>query len=241
MKAFYLIALLLPFTAEAINCTSLKTLEKPNGSCSDNGAYLTAGVECLEALEALINAKTGVLSAAMSASNQAYTNDKVNKQTNTFAGTTQDYNMMISTIDSLIKSAKVAKGQVAKYQKSLFYPEEWDAPKEVIGDPDTFFDSHQCYAEPRDALSRVQEELDVHIEDLENAKKAAAQLRANSQGRESKLDEAAGSEGAVANTSGDGGGKKQGASGKSPKGESGVSGQEEDRKKRQETKKILNQ
>lgn len=65
--------------------------------------------------------------------------------------------------DAILSSAKAAKKYVSTYRDDIYYPEDWDAPEELIGDPMDFFDSEKCYAEARDALKKTEETIDRHI------------------------------------------------------------------------------
>lgn len=67
--------------------------------------------------------------------------------------------------ESVLAAAKAAKKQVSAYRDDIYYPEDWDAPEELIGDPVDFFDSQKCYAEARDSLKKAEETIDRYIAD----------------------------------------------------------------------------
>jgi hypothetical protein len=65
--------------------------------------------------------------------------------------------------EEILAAAKSAKKHVSAYRDDIYYPEDWDAPEELIGDPMDFFDSEKCYAEARDSLKKTEEAIDRYI------------------------------------------------------------------------------
>ena len=67
--------------------------------------------------------------------------------------------------EKFLATAKIAKGYISSYRDNIYYPEDWDAPEELIGDPVDFLDSQKCYAEARDSLKKAEETIDHYISD----------------------------------------------------------------------------
>lgn len=67
--------------------------------------------------------------------------------------------------EAIVAAAKAAKKYVSAYRDDIYYPEDWDAPEELIGDPMDFFDSEKCYAEARDSLKKTEEAIDRYIDE----------------------------------------------------------------------------
>lgn len=65
--------------------------------------------------------------------------------------------------EKVLAAAKKAKEYVSSYRDNIYYPEDWDAPQELIGDPIDFFDSEKCYAEARDSLKKTESSIDRYI------------------------------------------------------------------------------
>ncbi|MCB9073048.1 MAG: hypothetical protein H6623_05470 [Bdellovibrionaceae bacterium] len=73
-------------------------------------------------------------------------------------------------IDALIKSAKNAKTSTSEYKKNILYPEDWDAPEEVIGNSADFIDSQPCYSNAKDSIEDDEYSIDAYVDLLTQSK-----------------------------------------------------------------------
>lgn len=181
--AFSLIAFTEPSRAAApkpLACTPVASLDNEEDDCDSNGKYVDAGMACLKALQDRIKAETGTARRQLRSSQNQNIGGGRNSQENTLAGATDGYQISQATLQGLIAAAKIAKANVDSYLGNIYYPEEFDAPREVIGDPEEYLNSEQCYAEPRDLLNDMLDKIDQHIADLEKAKAASAGLESGS-------------------------------------------------------------
>lgn len=124
-----------------VKCTAFEVLDKNTESCEDNSKFLNAGKECLQKLEALISTTTGVAI------------DKIRK------ATPSDFKKKKLSSDQknvLLASARHVKTTLHKYKVNIYYPEDFDAPEEVIGDNSEFVRSQPCYADNLAGLEELE-------------------------------------------------------------------------------------
>lgn len=178
-----------PAAAKSSACSTARDLDKQAESCDDNGLYADAGFDCLEKLESLIQTKAAAAKITLQLSNAAHVGDGKAKQASSFLGSGADYKIAMAALDSMIASAKKARGTVGSYLNNIFFPEEFDAPEELIGDNMEFVKNSRCYAEPKSLIEKTLETIDRHIADLERTKQAAASLGAQSGDRFGKVGE----------------------------------------------------
>ena len=194
MKHAAALALLLLFTsnlaaAKGFTCSTARDLSRNAASCDDNGQYADAGIDCLEKLEKLIATKAAAAKITLQLSNAAHVGGGNAKQATSFLGSDADYKIAMAALDDMIASAKKARRNVDSYLDNIFFPEEFDAPEELIGDNLEFIKGSRCYAEPKGLIEKTVETIDQHIADLQRAKQSAAQLGAQSSDRLGKVGE----------------------------------------------------
>ncbi len=155
--------------AAPFDCVPLQKIEQASGTCADNGKYADVGMHCLDKLEDFIktqNAKAQFLLVQADKNTNA-------AQTGTFAGANASYKIAADAFTEALTAAKRAQWYVTSYISNIYFPEDFDAPREVIGDPVEFLNKSQCYAEPRDILKLILGDISKHISNLEAAKTAA--------------------------------------------------------------------
>lgn len=168
------------------SCTSVSSLDEATTGCEDNAQFTQAGRKCLQSLEDLIAAQTKVAATQLAAAN-AKVNATNNAQNVGLQGARADYAISQQTLANLIASAKEARRNVDGYLNHIYYPEDFDAPAEVIGDPVKFLDANDCYSDNERALKSALDQIDKHIRDLERTKSVAMQHGNVSGARESGL------------------------------------------------------
>lgn len=142
-----LAALLLPAPAFAarLSCVSLDALDKRTEECKDNPQYTKAGQECLKKFEEFIARAAGIPVGSVRHG------EDITKP------------LSSSQKEQINAAGKMAKKRVSDYRDNIYYPEDWDAPEELIGDPMDFFDSEPCYAKARDSLQKAEDKIDVLV------------------------------------------------------------------------------
>lgn len=168
-----------------IPCQIGESLEKDGQDCESNSVFSKAGEACVSSVEKTIKGKSGEVALALAASNLAHTGDGNNAQSSNFTGAAADYAISLAALQDLIRAAKVVRVKVADLPNHIYYPEDFDAPEEVIGNPVEFLDSQDCYNDARTSLERSLKKIDKQIADLEKSYKAAAARGNVSSGRAS--------------------------------------------------------
>ncbi|HEY8278735.1 MAG TPA: hypothetical protein VIH99_03880 [Bdellovibrionota bacterium] len=234
MKILFLCALnILWVTAAQGGCISMKDLDKESVDCNDNGNFVDAGIQCFLGFENLVKKQAGVTAKGMKRSNDKFVNGDRNSQTSGQEGMVSNMNLSVAALDAMIAAGKAARKDIDSYAKNIFFPEEWDAPEEMIGNGLDYLNSSACYAEPRDILNDMVQRTDQYIADLEMARQVATAMKKTSTGRDANLDQMNGMRLPAAATNGPG--AKAVKKGKKPKnGKSTITGVEEDKKKRTE-------
>lgn len=213
------------------SCVTADSIDDGQGDCEVNQKFSTAGLECLQTLEAAIQARSKVANAQMNASNIANTVTKGNAQNHTFQGGGANYDISQQALAELINAAKVARATVSGQMDHLYYPEDFDAPQEVIGDPMEFLTNTSCYGENEKILKDAVKRIDQHIADLQKAKVASAQRENINIQNDNKGQGSIGS-GPILKS---GNAQGSGVSGQDPKEiQSGVSGMEKQKKREQQ-------
>lgn len=229
--ALILFALLLqaPAAQAAISCRSTSAIDAQAQTCEDNESFADAGVECLENLQELVNKKAKEAAAAMGAANTKNVGDEVNKQTNTFQGSLEDYQISQDALNQLLLDAQATKAMVAEYLKDLYLPDGFEIVENTDNDIDGFVSQFPCFAENEETLKWVGEDVDKIISDLTKAKNAAAKKGGTSESRHGSMDSDPASGPKAKATKGKGGSTGQ-RSGKSQRSTSDVTGVEQDMK-----------
>lgn len=231
MRFLILLALFWSMPAPAavsIICHSVKDLSERTEDCEDNKYFAKAGADCMRAFDRAVKEQSDVVAKLLQASNQEQIDQAGNAQHHTFGGSASDYKIAVNNLNMLIVAAKIARATVDGYLNSIYYPEDFDAPPEVIGDPMEYLDNSACYAENEKSLKGILRDMDKKIVDLEKAKAAAAAMGKTSSGRQSQTDSLTND----ANV----GAKEQGKAQAAPKGKAGsakstITGVEENKKK----------
>lgn len=166
-----------PLSANALvklACPTTESFEEDVKECEDNGKIAQAGIDCTTSLEKAIQEQSAVAAKAMSASNTKIVDKGGNAQTHNFAGSGADYAITQATLAELIAAAKKARNQVEDYHMNIYYPEDFDAPEEMIGDPEEFIAESECFGENKRGLMGLVDKIDRHIADLEKTKALAS-------------------------------------------------------------------
>lgn len=135
-----------------VKCQSLKALDKISGECNDNINYVNAGKECLKNLEAFIFSQTKL---------------SVNKVRELSAKTELDSKV----VRKVIRESKSVFDVIKAYRLNIFYPEDWDAPEELIGDGEAFLNSQRCYSQANNSLKSNEETVTLYIKKFSDLKK----------------------------------------------------------------------
>jgi hypothetical protein len=184
--------LLLAFSGAArAGCIPLGKLDNEEDDCLNNGKYVESAISCFVDFESLVKAKAGVAAGQLEQSNAAHLANGKNSQANGEAGGASDYKIAVATLDGLIAAGKAARSSIDSYSKNIYFPEDFDAPPEVIGDPMGYLDSSPCYAEPRDMLQDMLQRADLYIADLERSRQAALAMLGTTSSRDTQLGAAA--------------------------------------------------
>lgn len=162
-------------------CRGLAGLKENAESCRDNKTFGQAGLDCYNALQRAIQARAAAAKAQMAASNVAKIDNAGNQQNHNFQGAHADYGISQDALTELIANARLAHGSVDGYLNNIIFPEDFDAPEELIGDMFEFIDSEPCYNENRLGLEDLKKRIEKNIKELEAAK-AASLARANVSG-----------------------------------------------------------
>lgn len=174
----------------ALACPSLSSLDSEEDNCTDNGKYVDAGIGCFLEFEGMVKKDAGEAFVKMSQSNKKHVGGKANSQASGMAGATADLKISEATLDMLIAAGKIAQKSLDGYSRNIYFPEEWDAPEELIGNGLDYLNSSACYAEPRDMLQDMKDRTDRYVKDLEKAKKAVVAMKGVTDSRDQNLDSA---------------------------------------------------
>lgn len=235
MKFIYMMLTCLAFSfsparAAVFACPGLAGLKEEAKSCKDNASFGQAGLDCLKNLEKAIQARAAAAQKEMAASNALKVDKAGNAQTHNFQGATADYSISQDALSELIANAKVAHVSVHGYLNNIIYPEDFDAPEDIIGDMIEFLDANPCYNDNRLGLEGVKKKIESHIKELEVAKLASLGRGTTSGNRNSN-------QGSIIATKNQGGNTGNGSVMPVPQGTSrnpasSITGVEDDAKKR---------
>ncbi len=237
MKAsmFFLFAMLTPsaWAGITITCQPPEAIEEAGaGDCFDNGQFGESAIACFRDLERVVKARTKQAQGELAASNALH-NAMGNAQNQNFAGSEADYAISQAALSELLSASKFVRKRVDSYLDHLYYPTDWDAPEELIGDPAEYIEGEDCYAENAEGIKGIVKKIDGYIDQFEKAKLASKQRGTTSGGRE-------GMQNSIGSGSVQGGKMSQGApaknkrvpSGKSSNGSSDITGVKQDKEKR---------
>lgn len=145
-------------------CIDGEKLSKHVKSCTQNDVYVNAAENCLARLEKLVDTESKVLDALLKG-------PKGENQNKNLTTANKDYKTAISSLDFLLSEADRAADEVDDYQDYKILPEDYDAPD--IADPDAYLENFDCYADTRDSIDSVLEDVAEIKEELEEAKAIA--------------------------------------------------------------------
>jgi len=213
-------------------CAALDSIKEVTAfECDDNHFYGQAGLDCLHSLESAIQSRAALAAKQMAASNAEHVDQAGNAQTHNFQGSNGDYSLSDEALAELIANAKAARENVDQYLNNVYYPEDWDAPEELIGDTNDFLDDNECYADNRDGLRQVKKKIEGYIDQLQAAKTASLE-RAKISSERNVGQDSLNVQIVKGGTSGEGSGVKDVPKGHSPTPASTITGVHEDAEKR---------
>ncbi len=159
MKKVIFVSVFLAVSGEAapLNCRKVAELNEAVQSCEGNRKYVEAGRTCVQAFQGYLRAEKEAALRSMAAlqAGGSVASDK--------------HGEAVLTLSKVIETGEQASTSVKAYLSNIVYPEDWDAPPEVIGNPADFFRSHKCYSESRDGLEALAEEVDSSVKLLVEA------------------------------------------------------------------------
>lgn len=163
-----------PFAAEAakappLECLDAEQLNSKVQGCEGNSLYGEAALSCMQKFRALVKDRTKGAAAQMKANAKDLAKEGAGQSQN-FAGAEADYAVSQATLGELIEAGKLVSKQMDSYLDNIVFPEDFDAPEELIGDPVAFLDNSGCYSENRDGIENLLDDLDDEIANLEKAK-----------------------------------------------------------------------
>lgn len=217
-----------PIVPYPLSCQEADSLKDSVKSCGDNEILVEAGVHCVMQIEALVKEKSAVLKKKLEELRTANHQQKEKMQE-----AQQSYAAQEQELRRLIATAKTASKSIRGYLDNVIFPDHWDHEAE-IKDYGKFFDSEQCYAEPREILFETLEDVDIILSDLGDTLDLTLGLQNKSQTRKTgfdsdkKLEKASGGKNAP---------KALTKTGKSKKAGNTITGIKEDEKKRQQAPK----
>jgi hypothetical protein len=141
-------------------CSSLKELDAKSDECADNKNYLDAGKSCVRMFETVVSNITKVPIDEL-----AKTADKSKK-------------ISKAQSEQIFTDAKKVKSILSAYRDNIFFPEDWDAPEEVIGEADKFLYSHRCYSQANEGLRKMEENIDSYVKEF-GPQKVAKEAKKN--------------------------------------------------------------
>ena len=175
--------------AIGLQCATPESIEESAEECDSNDSFTTSGQNCVTSLENMIKARTAVINKQMAAAQAAGIGQAGNAQNHDLATSNVDYTTAQNTFADLTKAATSARTTVDSYLDHIYFPEDFDAPEEVIGDPETFLDESPCFADNEAAIKAQVAKLDKDIADLLKSKAAALALGNLSQANKVSLDQ----------------------------------------------------
>lgn len=129
-----------PYYVFALDCRKISEINDEATNCSDNPQYTLAGQTCLASFEIEISKLT-------------------KKEIKEFSGTALE-GVSKSDVDAVLDKSEKVKVALRGYRNNIFYPEEWDGPKEITGeDRVEFLNSHECYAIANKSLTEIERKL----------------------------------------------------------------------------------
>lgn len=198
-------------------CPASAKLQDQADACENNDAFIEAGEDCLDKLDAEIKLETKRMQLSFST-------DKGGQQRANFASAKQDYAASSLSLAALLLKAELAKKEMGEYLDDLILPEDAEEGDVNEGDLKKYLTQIPCYGEAQRSLEGIQGDFAKREAQLQTAKALADQMLAASGSRGTALD---GGDTSVTNAPA-GSGKKQNApSGNYRPGQSDISGTKE--------------
>lgn len=138
--------------APALDCPSLESLEALAEDCGGNLHFARAAQKCSRSLETALLKTQLDITAGLQVPGDAPAKAFENALSNALA------------------LAERAREQVAGYRASIYFPEDFDAPEEVIGNAFEFLDANACYAENERYLDGLSSQISAQASLLQKAK-----------------------------------------------------------------------
>lgn len=138
-------------------CRRLAELNEAVQDCDGNRKYLEAGQACVQTFRAFMAAEKESALRSLEAVQAG----------GLVAG--PKHSEAVQTLGKVLDAGEAAGESLKGYLANIVYPEDWDAPPEVIGNPADFFNSHKCYRESRDGLESLTEEIDLSVKQVVEA------------------------------------------------------------------------
>ena len=139
------------------SCPKVSDLNEAVQSCEGNKKYLEAGQACLQSFKTFLAAEKEAAFRSLEAVQAG----------GIVAGA--KHSEAVQVLGKVLEVGEATSENVKGYLSNIVYPEDWDAPTEVIGNPADFFNSHKCYRESRDGLEALTEEIDLSVKQVVEA------------------------------------------------------------------------
>ncbi|MGZ3653085.1 MAG: hypothetical protein ACXVB9_09400 [Bdellovibrionota bacterium] len=153
-------------------CKPLKELQAEVLSCDENDHYLDAAIDCLEGLEKDSAKDANALGLAIFSGGA---------QAKSFSDGSLNFAQAKGVLAALLLEAQTRKVEIENYGRNVNFPEDFDNPEIVKGEPDKFLAGSECYHRAGTVMESVLQEMEKHIGQIEKAQaevnKAAAKLK----------------------------------------------------------------
>ncbi len=208
-------------------CADLSTLRDHVQSCEDNQFYAAQGILCMKKLKSDVDKAASDLGKTLSA--------QISAQNQSFDTSGANFQAARAKIDSLLALVALSKGELREYKRNLLLPEDADNPEITGPNLGDFLQANECYADQQEVLDMVLADVDVMEKELRMAREVASLSAADMEEKSANVQ-------ALPATAVQPQGYGQGSittpaarpSGSSPSAGSGISGIEEDRRKREQ-------
>lgn len=173
------------FAAPAVVCKNVKDLNEAVQDCDGNSAYAEAAKRCMASYQEYVKDRTEAAKKALAA-NAAKLDEAGASQTHDFSGSGADYQLGVDTYVDLIAVGEKVTKSLESYLHGVVYPEEFDAPRSEIPDPEEYLNGEKCYADNRDAIYDQLDAIDKQLDGFDDAREEALALKTKTVMRGSK-------------------------------------------------------
>lgn len=175
-----------PKVTLALTCSPVKEMNKSTKGCNDNYIYTDAAYACADKFYLELEKKEGEILTKLTEANEK-SQEKGLQQSKELDTAKLGYGYSATELANLIKSGKQSLANLKNYLFYIHYPEDFDAPEEVIGDPVKYLLNSKCYSENVDEIESLIEDLENDIKDLSAVRDAALGKKSGSAKRGVKL------------------------------------------------------